>query len=176
MTIENVVHAASLDLAAGGRALPPPMDLKKYLDDRRAEVEEALKKAVPTEAPARLVEACNYSLLAGGKRLRPILTLAACEAAGGAQEAAMPLACALEMIHTYSLVHDDLPAMDNDDFRRGRPTNHKVYGDALTRSWPATACSPTPFGYALKLAVTKARAPSPNWPAPPARSAWSAGR
>jgi geranylgeranyl diphosphate synthase type II len=72
-----------------------------------------------------------YSLLAGGKRLRPILALLACEACGGEQEAAMPAACALEMVHTYSLIHDDLPAMDNDDLRRGRPTNHVVYGEGM---------------------------------------------
>src|SRR5271155_2673170 len=73
----------------------------------------------------------RYSLLAGGKRLRPILALAACEAVGGEAANAMGLACALEMIHTYSLIHDDLPCMDDDDLRRGRPTNHKVYGEAM---------------------------------------------
>ena len=73
----------------------------------------------------------SYSLLAGGKRLRPVLMLLACEACGRDPEAALPAACALEMIHTYSLIHDDLPAMDDDDLRRGRPTNHKVYGEAL---------------------------------------------
>ena len=81
--------------------------------------------------PAMLEEAMEYSLCAGGKRLRPVLLLAACEAMGGSEEAAMPFACALEMIHTYSLIHDDLPAMDNDDLRRGRPTNHKVYGEGM---------------------------------------------
>ncbi|RYD04424.1 hypothetical protein N752_13705 [Desulforamulus aquiferis] len=73
----------------------------------------------------------RYSIFAGGKRLRPVLALAAAEAVGGSAERAMPVACALELIHTYSLVHDDLPAMDNDDFRRGRPTSHKVYGEAM---------------------------------------------
>ncbi len=73
----------------------------------------------------------RYSLLAGGKRLRPVLALASCEAVGGKVEAAMGLACAVEMIHTYSLIHDDLPCMDDDDMRRGRPTNHKVYGEAI---------------------------------------------
>jgi geranylgeranyl diphosphate synthase type II len=72
----------------------------------------------------------RYSVFAGGKRVRPILMLAACEAAGGNIEEAMPAACAMEMIHTYSLIHDDLPAMDDDDFRRGMPTNHKVFGEA----------------------------------------------
>ncbi len=80
---------------------------------------------------ARLSDAMRYSLLSGGKRLRPILALAACESVGGAIESAMGLACAVEMIHTYSLIHDDLPCMDNDDFRHGRPTNHKIYGDAM---------------------------------------------
>ena len=78
-----------------------------------------------------LLEAMRYSLLAGGKRLRPILALAACEAVGGEIADAIGLACALEMIHTYSLIHDDLPCMDDDDLRRGRPTNHKVYGEAM---------------------------------------------
>lgn len=81
--------------------------------------------------PPQLQEAMAYSLLAGGKRLRPSLVLIACEACGGEAERALPAACALEMIHTYSLIHDDLPAMDNDDWRRGRQTNHKVFGEAL---------------------------------------------
>ena len=83
------------------------------------------------EIPEKLYEAMNYSLCAGGKRLRPVLLLAACDTLGGDVEAALPFACALEMIHTYSLIHDDLPAMDNDDLRRGRPTNHKVYGEGM---------------------------------------------
>lgn len=96
-------------------------------------VERALAECVPWSdgAAGRLFEAMRYSLMAGGKRLRPVLALAACEAVGGALEAAMGLACAIEMIHTYSLVHDDLPCMDDDDLRRGRPTNHKVYGEAI---------------------------------------------
>ena len=81
--------------------------------------------------PDRLLEAMRYSLLAGGKRLRPVMLLAACDMAGGDITTAMPFACALEMIHTYSLIHDDLPAMDNDDLRRGKPTNHKVFGEDL---------------------------------------------
>ncbi|SMP48465.1 polyprenyl synthetase family protein [Anoxynatronum buryatiense] len=78
-----------------------------------------------------VVEAMQYSLFAGGKRLRPVLTLAVTEMLNGTVEKAMPYACALEMIHTYSLIHDDLPAMDNDDFRRGKPTNHKIFGDGV---------------------------------------------
>lgn len=83
------------------------------------------------DCPSNLRESMAYSLLAGGKRLRPVLVLLACEACGGSIESAMPAACAIEMIHTYSLVHDDLPAMDNDDYRRGRLTNHKVFGDGM---------------------------------------------
>lgn len=79
--------------------------------------------------PEKLLASMTYSLAAGGKRLRPVLLLAACDMAGGDVQAALPFACALEMIHTYSLIHDDLPAMDNDDLRRGKPTNHKVYGE-----------------------------------------------
>lgn len=81
--------------------------------------------------PEKLFEAMNYSLSAGGKRLRPVLLLAACDTLGGDVNEALPFACALEMIHTYSLIHDDLPAMDNDDLRRGRPTNHKVFGEGM---------------------------------------------
>jgi geranylgeranyl diphosphate synthase type II len=103
---------------------------------QREHVESALRSVFAKEwpIPARLREAMDYSLLAGGKRLRPILVLAAAEAVSGDDEGwarAMPFACAVEMIHTYSLIHDDLPAMDNDDYRRGRPTNHKVFGDAM---------------------------------------------
>ncbi len=102
-------------------------------EDYRAMVEAALPAQLTGlgEIPPRLLAPMRYSLCAGGKRLRPVLLLAACEAAGGTAEAAMPFACALEMIHTYSLIHDDLPAMDNDDLRRGKPTNHKVYGEAV---------------------------------------------
>lgn len=83
------------------------------------------------DCPPRLRESMAYSLLAGGKRLRPLLAMVACEACGGDPFAALPAGCALEMVHTYSLIHDDLPAMDDDDFRRGRPTNHKVFGESL---------------------------------------------
>ena len=83
------------------------------------------------DCPEKLRESMAYSLLAGGKRQRPIRVLLTCEACGGDSDAALPAACAIEMIHTYSLIHDDLPAMDDDDYRRGRLTNHKVYGDAM---------------------------------------------
>jgi len=104
-------------------------DLSTYLAERQVQVEAALECSVPLTYPERIYEAMRYSLLAGGKRLRPILCLATCELAGGTLEIAMPTACALEMIHTMSLIHDDLPAMDNDDYRRGKLTNHKVYGE-----------------------------------------------
>src|SRR5512137_427245 len=108
------------------------MDLKQYLSRRCQLVDSALDKYLPkeNELPSVLHKAMRYSVFAGGKRVRPILLLAACDAVGGDINNALPAACAMEMIHTYSLVHDDLPAMDNDDFRRGRPTNHKVYCDA----------------------------------------------
>ncbi len=108
-------------------------DFDAYLKKRVRLIEKALDQSLPRpQGPAGgLLEAMRYSLLAGGKRLRPILALAACEAVGGGIEAAMGLACAIEMIHTYSMIHDDLPCMDNDDLRRGKPTNHKVYGEAI---------------------------------------------
>ena len=104
------------------------IDFAKYVKEKNAAIEQALSDSVPTIYPERLHESMRYSLLAGGKRIRPCLAIAACEMVGGAQEVVMPTACALEMIHTMSLIHDDLPMMDNDDFRRGVPTNHKVYG------------------------------------------------
>jgi len=106
-------------------------DLSTYLSERQVQVEAALDRSVPLAEPKKIYEAMRYSLLAGGKRLRPILCLATCELAGGTLEMAMPTACALEMIHTMSLIHDDLPAMDNDDYRRGKLTNHKVYGEDI---------------------------------------------
>jgi len=112
------------------------VDLHTYLQEQRERVEDALRNVFPQDwsIPDRLREAMDYSLLAGGKRLRPILALASAEAVSGREETsakALAFACAVEMIHTYSLVHDDLPAMDNDDYRRGRLTNHKVFGDAM---------------------------------------------
>lgn len=111
----------------------PEFDLKQYLSARKQVIDEALAQFAPvsTGLEGSVAEASRYSLFAGGKRLRPILCLAAADVFGGAQETVLPAACALEMIHTYSLIHDDLPAMDNDDFRRGRPTNHKVFGEAM---------------------------------------------
>ncbi|MFZ4555922.1 MAG: geranylgeranyl diphosphate synthase CrtE [Pseudanabaena sp.] len=106
-------------------------NLDKYLRDRKQEVESALDASIAITYPEKIYESMRYSLMAGGKRLRPILTLAACELLGGDRTTAMPTACAMEMVHTMSLIHDDLPAMDNDDFRRGKLTNHKVYGDDI---------------------------------------------
>src|ERR1035437_4208335 len=109
------------------------MDLKAYLQSGQKRIDRALDRYLPKEStrPATIHKAMRYSLFAGGKRLRPILCLAAAEACGGKVQEALPLACAMECIHTYSLVHDDLPSMDNDDFRRGRPTCHKVFGDGI---------------------------------------------
>ncbi len=109
------------------------MDLKPYLKQRQGLVNRALERYLPppNSVPGRIHEAMRYSVLGEGKRIRPILTLAACEAVGGKGSEALHAACALELIHAYSLVHDDLPAMDDDDFRRGRPSCHKKFGEAL---------------------------------------------
>lgn len=106
-------------------------NLDSYLKRQKTIVEAALDGSISIAKPAKIYESMRYSLLAGGKRLRPILCLATSELMGGSVEMAMPTACALEMIHTMSLIHDDLPAMDNDDYRRGKLTNHKVYGDDI---------------------------------------------
>ncbi len=105
--------------------------LKSYLEAKKELVEKALDDSLPIGQPEKIYEAMRYSLLAGGKRLRPILCLATLELLGKNSEVAIPTACALEMIHTMSLIHDDLPAMDNDDYRRGHLTNHKVYGEDI---------------------------------------------
>ncbi len=109
------------------------VDIAQYLDQKRAIVDRYLEAHLPApqSSPALLHQAMQYSLLAGGKRIRPILTMAAAEAIGPPPAAVLPAACACELIHTYSLIHDDLPAMDNDDFRRGKATNHKVYGEGI---------------------------------------------
>src|SRR5437879_7134634 len=110
-----------------------PVNLKKYLASRQKLIERALDRYLPkaNTKPATLHKAMRYSLFAGGKRLRPILCLAAAEACRGNVDTALPLACAVECIHSYSLVNDDLPIMENDHFRRGRPTCHKVFGDGI---------------------------------------------
>ena len=108
-------------------------ELKQYIQDISTYMESHLQNALSTswQVPDTLQQSMLYSLMAGGKRLRPVFVIAAAEALGGSREAAAPVACAVEMVHTYSLVHDDLPAMDNDDYRRGKLTNHKVYGEAM---------------------------------------------
>lgn len=109
------------------------LDLKEHLKEKKRLVDKFLDDYLPKADvhPKALHEAMRYSLFAGGKRVRPILCIASCEAVGGDIDTVMPVASAIELIHTYSLIHDDLPAMDNDDYRRGRPTNHKMYGEAI---------------------------------------------
>jgi geranylgeranyl diphosphate synthase type II len=108
-------------------------NLQEYLPSRQKLIEQALNRYLPraTTKPATIHKAMRYSLFVGGKRLRPVLCLAAAEASGGEASRALPSACAVECIHTYSLIHDDLPCMDDDDFRRGRPTSHKVFGEGV---------------------------------------------
>jgi geranylgeranyl diphosphate synthase type II len=121
----------SLDSTQRATLQPETFNLKTYLSQRQQWVEAALNRSIPVVYPEKIYESMRYSLLAGGKRLRPILCLATCELTGGTVEMAMPTACALEMVHTMSLIHDDLPSMDNDDYRRGKLTNHKVYGEDI---------------------------------------------
>lgn len=106
--------------------------IKQYILEISELVGGRLESFLPGgwEVPESLANSMKYSLMAGGKRLRPLLVIAAAESLGASREAALPVACAVEMVHTYSLIHDDLPAMDDDDFRRGKPTNHKVFGEA----------------------------------------------
>ncbi|KAJ4889004.1 hypothetical protein Rs2_28752 [Raphanus sativus] len=104
-------------------------DFMSYMIGKATSVNQALDSAVSLREPVKIHEAMRYSLLAGGKRVRPVLCIAACELVGGEESVALPAACAVEMIHTMSLIHDDLPCMDNDDLRRGKPTNHKVFGE-----------------------------------------------
>ncbi len=107
--------------------------IKQYLDERKTLVDKALQKFMPNPSglASDVIRAMDYSLFAGGKRIRPILCIAGAEAVRGSADNVLPVACAIELIHTYSLIHDDLPVMDNDDFRRGKPTNHKVFGEAI---------------------------------------------
>jgi geranylgeranyl diphosphate synthase, type II len=117
-TINKTINSSTFDLAT-------------YLASTKTDVEAALDASIQVIYPEKIYEAMRYSLMAGGKRLRPILCLTTSELFGGDRAIAMPTACALEMVHTMSLIHDDLPAMDNDDYRRGKLTNHKVYGDDI---------------------------------------------
>ena len=131
-------------------------DLAAYTAERRGWVNEALERCLPPEdqAPSVLHRAMRYSTLCGGKRLRPLLVLAGAEVVGGDPRAAMPLACAVECIHTFSLIHDDLPALDNDDLRRGVPTSHKVFGEPV-----AILAGDALLAYAFELIATCASEP-----------------
>jgi geranylgeranyl diphosphate synthase type II len=130
--------------------------MKDYLESRRKMVDQALNHYLPSGStkPKTIHKAMRYSVFAGGKRLRPILCLAAAECCGGRAEEALPLACAVECIHTYSLIHDDLPCMDNDDFRRGLPTSHKVFGEGIA----------VLAGDALLTFAFEVAAEVPGWP------------
>ena len=132
-------------------------DLAAYLLDKKEIVETALDRALPIRRPEKIYEAMRYSLLAGGKRLRPILCITTCELMGGSARMALPTACALEMIHTMSLIHDDLPAMDNDDYRRGKLTNHKVYGEDI-----AILAGDALLSYAFEYVATQTQQVSPD--------------
>lgn len=127
------------------------MEFKDILKVKIGYIEELLNEYMPKAEgyQKNIMEAMNYSLKAGGKRLRPILTLESCKAVGGNEEDAIPFAMAIEMIHTYSLIHDDLPALDNDDLRRGKPTNHKVFGDAM-----ATLAGDALLNYAFEVMLS----------------------
>jgi len=127
-------NAPALPMANTSHPSPvPAFDLPCFLAEQTGAVNAALLRVLPKPSakPATLHQAMHYSLFAGGKRMRPAVCLAAAAACGGSDADALPLACAVECIHTYSLIHDDLPAMDNDDFRRGKPTNHKVFGEGI---------------------------------------------
>jgi geranylgeranyl diphosphate synthase type II len=149
----------------GGQTRPfEPFDFPAYLAGTTAMVNRALDRFLPRASakPATLHRAMRYSLFAGGKRLRPALCLAAAAACGGSAPAALPLACAVECIHTYSLIHDDLPCMDDDDLRRGKPTNHKVFGEGiavlagdalLTEAFAMVAKSQPPKRYRIEMLV-----------------------
>ncbi len=155
-----------------------PAGLEEYLDRARRRVDEALTRYLPevesdssSACPARLAMAMRHSVLGGGKRLRPVLCLMAAEACGGEPASAMPAACALEMVHTYSLIHDDLPAMDDDDLRRGRPTCHKAFDEAtailagdglLTLAFELVAREVQPPSAALRCVRILAEAAGPS--------------
>jgi len=135
------------------------MNFKSKYDSYSNLVNAALEKYLPVREchQKTIYEAMRYSLMAGGKRLRPVLSLAVCDMLGGDMEEILPYACALEMIHTYSLIHDDLPAMDNDDYRRGRLTNHKVYGEAM-----AILAGDALLNYAFELMLAAAGSSGKN--------------
>jgi len=146
--------AATPDMASPE---PSTFDILTYMAQYKALVEQALDQFLPVQYPEAIYDSMRYSLLAGGKRLRPILCLTTCELLGGTLEMAMPTACALEMVHTMSLIHDDLPAMDNDDYRRGLLTNHKVFGEDM-----AILAGDGLLAYAFELVVTKTSDATPR--------------
>ncbi len=115
------------------REVKVSIKIEQYLDERKTLVDKALKEFMPKPSglASDVIKSMNYSVFAGGKRIRPILCIAGAEAVGKSADTVLPVACAIELIHTYSLIHDDLPVMDNDDLRRGKPTNHKVFGEAV---------------------------------------------
>jgi len=132
------IRAQSVISEVEGKATPEStatsnaeFEFASYMLGKASAVNVALEKAVPLQYPEKIHEAMRYSLLAGGKRVRPALCIAACELVGGTQDMAMPTACSMEMVHTMSLIHDDLPCMDNDDLRRGKPTLHKVHNEGI---------------------------------------------
>ena len=135
------------------------MDIFMYLADKNRLIEQVLDRLLPSadSLPERLHESMRYSVFAGGKRLRPVLCMAVIEALGGDPLPFMPAACAIELVHTYSLIHDDLPAMDNDDLRRGKPTNHKVFGEAI-----AILAGDALLTLAFELIANMESAPSPH--------------
>ena len=156
----------------------PVEKMKALLKSRGREVETYLSACLDGRPmPPRLKESMLYSLQAGGKRLRPVLCLSCAALCGLEPQKALPFAAAIEMIHTYSLIHDDLPAMDDDDLRRGKPSNHKAFDEAtailagdglLTDAFVIMCRAPVP--------PTGCSGPWPSWPWPPGRPAWWAGR
>ncbi|GFP99862.1 geranylgeranyl pyrophosphate synthase chloroplastic [Phtheirospermum japonicum] len=136
---------------------PPLFNFNAYVIEKANFVNKALDDAVSVKSPPVIHEAMRYSLLAGGKRVRPMLCIAACEVVGGHQSAAVPAACAVEMIHTMSLIHDDLPCMDNDDLRRGKPTNHKVFGEDV-----AVLAGDSLLAFAFEFMATATTGVAPN--------------
>lgn len=139
------------------QASPPPFNFNAYVAEKAIFVNKALDDAVSLRSPPKIHEAMRYSLLAGGKRVRPMLCIAACEVVGGLPPAALPAACAVEMIHTMSLIHDDLPCMDNDDLRRGKPTNHKVFGEDV-----AILAGDSLLAFAFEFIATSTKGVPPN--------------
>ncbi|KAM7521098.1 hypothetical protein LguiB_020060 [Lonicera macranthoides] len=133
-----------------------PFDFKAYMVQKANSVNKALDDAVSIKDPPTIHEAMRYSLLAGGKRVRPMLCIASCDLVGGEEPNSMPAACAVEMIHTMSLIHDDLPCMDNDDLRRGKPTNHKVFGEDV-----AVLAGDSLLAYAFEYIATATTGVSP---------------